>query len=94
MFVSLVLSLLIAWAVPAWAANDHDLPTADEERRAWWADYQVDHITSGCLPSTPASSLTIAAFACTGYATDGVVSYYSDQAARTVTVFPDGSAGG
>jgi len=69
------------------AANTHGTPDEARERQAWFGDGGGPYITAGCLPAVPSSSLTLAAFACTGYvrgSSNELV--YVSQDAATVTL--------
>jgi hypothetical protein len=73
------------WLLPSWAyaANETATdPVAMVRQRI--GDLVGSYITSGCLPTVPASSLTLAAFACEGAVAEGRSSIPVSQPAATV----------
>jgi hypothetical protein len=48
--------------------NAHGEQTIPAEYARWAGDALAPYVTSGCLPTIPGASLTLAAFACSGYA--------------------------
>lgn len=82
----LSLLLLLTLVKPAIAANTHANPNLPE-LGAWFGDGFPAYVVSGCLPTVPGASLTLAAFACAGYV-DGAAGdlVYTSQAAATVTL--------
>jgi hypothetical protein len=77
--VGLVLGLaLLAWGDP----TTHALPSETRQRQQWHGDVVGGFVVSGCLPSVPASGLTLGAFACEAYVKDtttGEVVYARDS---------------
>lgn len=84
--ISSFLVLFFVGPVASWAANTHGTPDPASERQAWWGDAFAPYIVSGCAPSVPAASLTMAAFSCNGYAEASGIAYYITQPAAAVTV--------
>ena len=85
--IALLVSLLLACGTLAWAANNHGKPDAQQEMQSWFGDMLVPTVFSGCTPAVPGASLTLAAFACTGYvegSTGDLV--YVTQPAATITL--------
>ena len=74
-----LLLLLLLFALPAWAADITD-------HRDWLGDGFLGFIASGCAPTVPASSLTIAAFPCRGYVKDAGKWYGIDEIATSFTI--------
>jgi len=84
--LSLMLALLLL-AGRVYGENTHGTPTEADERGAWFSDVAQPFMHSGCLPVVPGASLTMAAFACTGYVQGSVGALtYVSQAAATVTL--------
>src|SRR5215510_7463842 len=77
--------LLLLLPTRGFCANTHSTPDPSAEQRAWFGDALAPYVVSGCLPSVPSSSLTLAAFACQGYVhdTSGEL-IYVDQPAHAV----------
>jgi len=83
--VILVILLSPLGVAPGQAAETHGLPDPVQEMGAWFSESLAPFIQSGCLPSVPASSLTLAAFACQGYVrSTGQVLLYVKQTAQAV----------
>ena len=76
-----VLTVLVLLLVPSllWAANINDT-------RQWWGRPFTAYVDEGCAPTVPASSLTIAAFACTAFVKEGNAWHGIDQPAVAVTI--------
>jgi hypothetical protein len=77
--ITMILSLAIR---PAWSANTHGSSNELLERQHWFGDMFSPHVSTGCLPSVPAASLTLAAFACQAYVqtADGALAYVTQTA--------------
>lgn len=83
MCVSLLMLGMLAG--PAWASNTHGLGSNQREMQAFFGEALPGYIATGCLPVVPASSLTIASFACTGYGVSASeLIYISETAAITI----------
>lgn len=69
--VILLVSLLLGWL--AFAAADpatHRLPDMQRKMQVWFGDGGGGYVASGCVPTVPATSLTLTAFPCEGYVKD------------------------
>jgi Pectate lyase superfamily protein len=68
--VCLVVLILPAWV---WAGNTLGTGQDPAEREQVMGSLMAPYIYAGCLPAVPAGSLTLGAFACTGFVHDGSV---------------------
>jgi hypothetical protein len=86
LLVSLLLLVLVApvWADPA----THGLPNMQRQLQVWMGDHSGAHVRSGCLPTVPSSSLSVAPLACEAYAMDPTTGelLYIAQPAEAVTL--------
>lgn len=67
-------------------SNTHGIPDMAKEVQALCGDLLPPVILSTTWPTVPAASLTLAAFATTGYVRDGTDLIYVEQAAAAVTL--------
>jgi hypothetical protein len=89
--VLLTLLLGLTLVAPALGANTHGNASIPEPQ-FWFGEALAPFVASGCLPTVPAASLTLGAFACTGYvrgaASDLV---YVSQASQAVGPLTSGN---
>jgi hypothetical protein len=79
------LLLVLLVASPVWAANTHGTADTQREMQAYFGDAFAGYVHSGCLPSVPGSSLTLAPVACAGYVRgDSGELVYVNQVAQAV----------
>lgn len=81
--ITVLVTVLWAGLLASHAANTHGTPDMMREMRSFFADAFIGYVVSGCAPTVPASSDTLAAFACTGYVTgaDGQLHYITQSSA-------------
>ena len=86
MYLPVSVLLIFFLVFPAWAANNHDLPTSSQEQAAIRADTQGPYLATGCTPAVSAD-LTIAPFDCQGYVLDGKELVYVERTLQGFTIF-------
>jgi hypothetical protein len=83
-----VVAMLVVVGVWRAGANEgtHRLPDQSRQRQSWAGDLHSAYTVSGCLPTVPAASLSLGAFACEGYVKDTTTGelHYVAQASAAV----------
>jgi len=83
----LALVLLFLCTNSSFSDNTHGNANPQKEMGFWFGNLTSPYIASGCLPTVPSSSLTLTAFACSGYVEDSTGAFvYVTQAAATLTL--------